>query len=187
MAEKTEKEKMLAGELYISMDPELVAERKRARRLTRIYNSTTEEEPQKRLKILAQLFGKVRPKAEIEPSFNCDYGSNIFAGDNLYMNFGCVILDCAAVHIGENVMFGPYVQIYGAYHPVDVETRNSGSEYAAPIWIGNNVWIGGNVTILPGVSIGNNAIIGAGSVVVKDVPDNVIAAGNPCRIIKQLS
>jgi maltose O-acetyltransferase len=185
--EKTEKQKMLAGELYLADDPELAAENKRASRLLRRYNSTTEEQQEQRQQILQELFGKLGDKALIVPPFHCDYGSNIFAGDRLYMNYGCVILDCNTVHIGENVLCAPYVQIYTAYHPTEPEIRLSGRELAAPINIGNNVWIGGSAIICPGVTIGDNTTIGAGSVVVKDIPENVVAAGNPCRIIRYLS
>ncbi len=186
MVEKTEKQKMLAGELYLASDPALVVDRQRARRLTRIYNSTTEQEQELRSQLLKDLFGGVESNVEIEPPFYCDYGSNISAGNRLFMNFGCVILDCNTVEIGENVMCGPCVQIYTAYHPTEPEIRQTGLELAAPIKIGNNVWIGGNAIICPGVTIGDNTTIGAGSVVVKALPANVVAAGNPCRIIRHL-
>ncbi len=186
MVEKTEKQKMLAGELYLAYDLELAADNRRARRLLRMYNMTTEEEPEKRTQILTELFAQVGPKIEIVPPFHCDYGSNIYAGNGLYMNYGCVILDCNTVHFGKNVKCAPYVQIYTAYHPIEPEIRQTGLELAAPITIGNNVWIGGNAIVCPGVSIGDNTTIGAGSVVVKDIPANVVAAGNPCRIIRHL-
>ncbi|MBW4506011.1 MAG: sugar O-acetyltransferase [Scytonematopsis contorta HA4267-MV1] len=183
---KTEKEKMLAGELYLSTDPQLIAEGKRAYRLLRNYNSTTEEEQQLRYEILKELFAQVGENPNIVPSFHCDYGTNIYAGNSLYMNHGCVILDCNTVHIGDNVLCAPYVQIYTAYHPTDPSIRLEGKELAAPVKIGNNVWIGGGAIICPGVTIGDNTTIGAGSVVLKDVPNNVVAAGNPCRIIRDL-
>ena len=186
MTEKTEKQKMLAGELYLPSDPELAAESKRARRLLRMYNGTTEEEQELRAQLLKELFASVGSSIEIVPPFHCDYGSNIYAGNQLYMNYGCVILDCNTVNIGENVMCGPYVQIYTAYHPTEPEIRLSLQELAAPINIGNNVWIGGSAIVCPGVTIGDNTTIGAGSVVVKDIPANVVAAGNPCRIIRHL-
>ncbi|WP_445632297.1 sugar O-acetyltransferase [Nostoc sp. DSM 114161] len=185
--EKTEKQKMLAGELYWAEDPELAAENKRASRLLRKYNSTTEEQQQQRQQILQELFGKIGQQVTVIPPFQCDYGSNIFAGDKLYLNYGCVILDCNTVRIGDNVLCAPYVQIYTAYHPTEPEIRLSGRELAAPINIGNNVWIGGNAIICPGVTIGDNTTIGAGSVVTKNIPENVIAAGNPCRVIRNLS
>lgn len=180
----TEKQLMLAGELYLASDPELAAERRRARRLARLYNATTEEEDETRNTLLREWLGKCGPRITIEPPFVCDYGGNIFAGDNLYMNFGCVILDCNTVEIGDNVMMGPNVHLYAAYHPTDPQVRLAGRELAAPIRIGSNVWIGGGAIICPGVTIGDNTTIGAGSVVVKDVPPNVVAAGNPCRVIR---
>ena len=186
MSERTEKEKSLAGELYLASDPELAAERKRARRLTRLYNQTTEEEEDKRLEILQELFGRIGPHVQIEPPFYCDYGHNIIAGDHLYMNFGCVILDCHEVRIGDNVMFAPYVQISAAYHPTDPKIRAAGPELAAPVNIGNNVWLGSGVIVCPGVTIGDNTTIGAGSVVVKDIPADCVAVGNPCRVVKHL-
>ncbi|MEZ2319936.1 MAG: sugar O-acetyltransferase [Microcoleus sp.] len=184
---KTEKQKMLAGELYLAADAELTCERQRARRLTRLYNATREDEASQRLEILTELCGAVGPKVEIEPPFYCDYGSNIYAGNGLYMNFGCVILDCNRVNIGENLLCGPQVQIYTAFHPTDPEIRLSGRELASEIHIGNNVWIGGGSIVCPGVTIGDGSTIGAGSVVVKNIPANVVAAGNPCRIIRHLA
>ncbi|WP_042342051.1 sugar O-acetyltransferase [Calothrix sp. PCC 7507] len=184
---KTEKQKMLAGELYLADDPELVEDSKRASRLLGTYNSTTIEQQEQRQEILRELFGKIGKKATIVPPFHCDYGDNIYAGNKLYINYGCVILDCNIVHIGDNVLCGPCVQIYTAYHPTEPEIRLTGQELASPIKIGDNVWIGGNVVICPGVTIGNNTTIGAGSVVTKDIPENAIAAGNPCRIIRHLS
>ncbi len=179
--------KMRLGELYLASDPELVAMRSRARKLTRLYNQTTEEETIQRTQILTELFGKSGPKMTIEPPFHCDYGVNIFAEDDLYMNVGCVVLDCAEVYIGQNVLCGPYVQIYTASHPLDARVRASGPELAKAIRIGNRVWIGGGSILCPGISIGDNSTIGAGSVVVKDIPANVLAGGNPCRIIRNLS
>ena len=184
--EKTEKQKMLAGELYNSTDTELNAEREVVSRLLRQYNTTTEDEENRRLQILQQLFGQVSNQVQIIPPFYCDYGKNIYAGSGLFMNYGCVILDCNTVRIGENVLCAPYVQIYTAYHPIDPTIRLTGKELASPIEIGNNVWIGGNAIICPGVTIGDNTTIGAGSVVVKNIPANVVAAGNPCRIIRNL-
>ncbi|GBE91749.1 sugar O-acetyltransferase [Nostoc cycadae] len=185
--EKTEKQKMLAGELYLAEDAELVAENRRASRLLQKYNNTIAEQQEQRQQILQELLGKVGEKTTIVPPFHCDYGSNIYAGDRLYINYGCVILDCNLVEIGYNVLCAPYVQIYAAYHPVEPEIRLTGRELAAPVKIGNNVWIGGSAIVCPGVKIGDNTTIGAGSVVVKDIPANVVAAGNPCRIIRYLS
>ena len=182
-----EKAKMLAGELYLASDRALRQERVRARALTRRFNSTTEEETELRSQILSDLFGSLGPGVEIEPPFYCDYGHNIFAGSNLYMNFGCVVLDCCPIRIGDNVLLGPYVQILGAYHPLDLELRLTGRELAGPISIGSNVWIGGGVIIGAGVTVGDNSVIGAGSVVITNVPPGVLAAGNPCRVIRPLS
>ncbi|PZV11884.1 MAG: maltose acetyltransferase [Leptolyngbya sp.] len=182
--EKTEKQKMLAGELYLATDPELAAENKRASHLLRQYAQTTLEEPELRQQILQDLFGRVGKTVSIVPPFYCDYGGNIFIGDRFYMNYGGVILDCNTVHIGNDVLCAPYVQIYTATHPTDPTVRLTGQELAAPITIGNTVWIGGGAIICPGVTIGDNTTIGAGSVVTKDIPANVIAVGNPCRVIK---
>lgn len=182
----TEFEKMLSGELYNAADANLVALRNRARRLTRNFNQTTEEDLDKRRTLLNELFGEAGENIFIEPPFYCDYGCNIYAGKNLFMNFGCVILDCAEVHFGESVLCGPNVQIYTATHPLNATVRSAGPEYAEPIKIGNRVWIGGGSIICPGVSIGDNSTIGAGSVVTKDIPPNVFAAGNPCRVIRNL-
>lgn len=182
----TEKQKMLARELYLASDPELTSDRKLSRNFARCYNSTTEEEGQKRYEILKQWLGRVEARIEIQPPFYCDYGSNIFVGNNFYANFGCVILDCNRVEIGNNVLLAPYVQIYTAHHPVDPELRLTGKELASPIKIGNNVWIGGGAIICPNVTIGDNTTIGAGSVVVKDIPGNAIAVGNPCKVIREI-
>ncbi len=183
---KTEKEKMLADELYLASDPELVAESRQAFHLTRLYNGEAAENLEQRAEILRYLFGRVGQNVSIVPPFHCDYGQNIYIGDNFYMNYGGVILDCNTVQIGDNVLCGPYVQIYTAYHPVDPAVRMTGLELAAPITIGNNVWIGGGVIICPGVAIADNTTIGAGSVVTKDIPANVVAAGNPCKVIRSV-
>jgi maltose O-acetyltransferase len=177
---------MLAGELYLSADRELVELRRRARRQTRAYNETTEEEPDKRRAILTELFGAAGPRLEVETPFRCDYGWNIFAGDNLYMNFGCVLLDCAPIRLGRNVMMAPNVHLYTATHPVDPVVRASGRELAFPITIGDDVWLGGGAIVCPGVTIGDGAVIGAGSVVTKDIPALCVAVGNPCRVIRTI-
>lgn len=184
---RTEKQKMLAGELYLAADPTLATENQQAARLCRLYNATTENEREQRQQILQLLFGQVGDNPQIVPPFHCDYGRHIYAGDRLYMNYGCVILDCNPVHLGNDVLCGPYVQIYTAYHPIDPTVRLSGRELAAPITIGNNVWIGGGAILCPGVTIGDNTTIGAGSVVTKDIPAHVVAAGNPCRVIRTLT
>lgn len=174
---------MLAGELYLASDPELVAARRRARRLTRLYNATTEEEFERRGALLRELFGAVGPRAEIEPPFHCDYGFNIRAGPGLYMNFGCVVLDCAPVEFGEGVLVGPGVHFYAATHPVDAEARRTGRELARPIRIGSDVWIGGRAVIGPGVTIGDGAVIAAGAVVTRDVPAGAVVGGVPARAL----
>lgn len=183
---KSEKEKMLSGELYYAGDPELVNERDKARSLAFEFNHTCPMEKEKRQELLKCLIIS-RGNFHIEAPFNCDYGYNIEVGENFYANYGCIILDVNKVKIGNNVLMAPNVQIYTATHPIDPVERLSGKEYALPITIGNNVWVGGGSIICPGVSIGDNVTIGAGSVVTKSIPDNAIAAGNPCRIIKNLS
>lgn len=180
----SEREKMLAGELYRAADPELTAARREARRLTRLYNQTTEEEMDQRELLLRELFGGLGESPEIEPPFRCDYGGNIRAGDGLYMNFGCVALDCGHIAIGNGVLFGPNVLLCGAYHPTDPDLRATGLELGGPITIGDNIWIGAGVVICAGVTIGSDTTIGAGSVVVRDIPEGSIAVGNPCRVIR---
>jgi maltose O-acetyltransferase len=184
--EKTEKQKMLDGELYLASDPELAAESLRAAQLVQRYNQTIAGDRATRSEILRDLFDRVGEDINIVPPFHCDYGIHISVGARFYMNTGCVILDCNKVTIGDDVLCGPYVQIYAAYHPVNPEVRLTGRELAAPIKIGNNVWIGGGAIICPGVTIGNNTTIGAGSVVTKDIPANVVAVGNPCRVLRSV-
>jgi len=183
----TERQKMLAGQLYDGGDKELVGLRERARQITGAYNSTRPAERDVRRALLNRLLGKMGPRIEIEPPFRCDYGTNIILGDNFYANFGCVLLDVAEIRIGDNVLLAPNVQIYTAYHPLDVKTRVAMLELGTPITIGHNVWIGGGAILLPGISIGDNTVIGAGGVVTRDVPPNVIAAGNPCRVLRELT
>lgn len=180
----TEREKMLRGDLYNAMDPELVEARRQTRELLRAFNSESDEA--RRSEILAQIIGRVGEKVIIEPPFYCDYGSNITLGDNVFLNYNCVVLDVTPVTIGNDVLIGPAVQIYTAMHPLDVQTRRTGLEMGAPIRIGDEAWIGGAAIILPGVTIGARAVIGAGSVVTRDVPEGVFAAGNPCRVIRAL-
>lgn len=177
---KTEKEKMTSGENYNSLDEELVSLRANVRKLTKEYNQNPTP------KLLNEIFDSSLENVYIEPPFYCDYGINIILEKNVYMNFNCVILDCASVKIGENTKFGPNVQVYTATHPIDAKERITGIEYAKPITIGKNCWIGGSSVILPGVTIGENCTIGAGSVVAKSIPDNSVAVGNPCKVIKTL-
>lgn len=180
----TEKEKMLNGELYQSFGQELFGERQHAKDVIFQYNSLPPSAVEDRNKLLRELFGSVGDNFFIEPPFRCDYGYNIFWGENSYANYNCTILDCAEVKIGRDVLIGPNVNIFTAGHPIDAKTRISGFEYAHPIEIGDGAWIGGGTTINPGVKIGKNAVIGSGSVVTKDIPDNVVAAGNPCKVLK---
>jgi maltose O-acetyltransferase len=182
---KTELQKMLDGELYDASDAQLTAMRLNARQLLHQYNQLTAATRESKTAILQQLLGRCS-NANIEPPFYCDYGKHILVGKNFYMNFNCVILDCALVTIGDNVQFGPSVQIYTAYHPLKASERIKGPELAAPIVIGDNVWIGGGAIICPNVTIGQNTTIGAGSVVTRSIPDGVFAAGNPCRVIKAI-
>lgn len=182
----TEKEKMLAGERYNAADPELVAGRLRAReRCQRLAALPPQAAASARNQLLAELFG-IETDVYITPPFFCDYGRNIALGSNVYFNFNCVILDVAKVTIGDNVLFGPAVQVYTASHPMDADERRSGIEYGRPIVIGTDVWLGGGTILCPGISIGERSVIGAGSVVVKDIPAGVFAAGNPCRVIRQI-
>lgn len=180
----TEKEKMLNGILYDGGDPELIEERAQARELVHEFNNALPGEREKRDQVIRKLFARTGRVFHIEPRFQCDYGSNIEVGENFYANFGCVILDVNKVTIGDNVLFGPNVQVYTAGHPVDPEERLTMLEYGKAIAIGDNVWIGGAAIICPGVTIGSNSTIGAGSVVTKNIPANVVAAGNPCRVIR---
>lgn len=180
-----EKTKMLAGELYDGQDPELVADRLRARELSQALIAVPPGADAQRAGLLVQLFG-APTDAYITPPFFCDYGWNISLGRNVYFNVNCVILDVARVSIGDNVLLGPAVQIYTPLHPMDAAERRSGLEYARPVSIGDDVWIGGGAVICPGVTIGPRSVIGAGSVVVKDVPADVLVAGNPARVIRSL-
>ena len=183
---KSEKQKMLDGELYNAADPILVNERERARRLTRLYNLTEETEYEKRTQILKELFGTTGDQFFVEPSFKCDYGYNIHIGDNFFANFDCVILDVCEVRIGKNCFMAPGVHIYTAGHPIHPIERIAGPEFGKPVVIGDNCWIGGRAVINPGVTIGDNVVVASGSVVTKDVPDNVVVGGNPARIIKEI-
>lgn len=183
---KTEKIKMIAGELYLAGDEQLVKERENARRMTRIYNATTETDCDHRTQLLKQLFGSTGNQIFIEPTFRCDYGYNIHVGENFYANFDCVILDVCEVRIGKNCFMAPGVHIYTATHPLDPIERILGAEFGKPVTIGDNVWIGGRAVINPGLTIGNNVVVASGAVVVKDVPDNVVVGGNPARIIKNI-
>lgn len=183
---KTEKEKMLAGELYNAADPELVRERLNARRLTRLYNQTLETDDALRAELLRELLGSTGDHVYIEPIFRCDYGYNIHLGENFYANFDCVLLDVCEIRIGDYCLLGPGVHIYTAMHPLNPQERALGPEYGTPVTIGHHVWIGGRAVINPGVTIGHHAVIASGAVVTKDVPDNVVVGGNPAKIIRAI-
>lgn len=182
----TEPEKMLAGELYDPLDPELVAARDRARDLCQDLNATREADTEVRRRILKELFGTGGDTVWMQPPFYCDYGSNILLGERVFFNFNCVVLDVCRVTVGDYTLFGPAVQVYTATHPMNAALRRK-QEFAKPIEIGSDVWVGGGAIICPGVRIGSRAVIGAGSVVTRDVPEGVFAAGNPCRVIREIT
>ncbi|MFI6865620.1 sugar O-acetyltransferase [Nocardia sp. NPDC050406] len=181
------KQRMLSGELYRDNDPELVAERQRCQRLLDTFNATGAGQDQQRRAVLEDLLGAIGEGSWIMPRFQCDYGSHIRIGANSFLNYDAIILDCAPVTIGDDVSIGPRVQLLTALHPMeDHERRRQRWESAAPITIGDNVWFGGGVIVCPGITIGANTVIGAGSVVTRDIPAKVFAAGNPCRVIREL-
>jgi maltose O-acetyltransferase len=180
---RSEKDKMLAGELYDPLDAELVRGRDRARDLCQDLNATREANIEIRRRILKELFGSGGDSVWMQPPFFCDYGSNILLGQRVFFNFNCIVLDVCKVTIGDFTLFGPAVQIYTATHPMNAQLRRS-QEFAKPIEIGSDVWVGGGAIICPGVRIGNKTVIGAGSVVTRDIPDGVFAAGNPCRVVR---
>ena len=182
----TERHKMLAGELYDPLDPELVAARQRARDFCQDLNATRESQQDERRQILTALFGKGGSTVWMQPPFYCDYGSNIELGERVFFNFNCVVLDVYRVSVGDYTLFGPAFQIYTPMHPFAAELRRT-QEYGKPVEIGSDVWVGGGALILPGVHIGGRTLIGAGSVVTRDIPEGVFAAGNPCRVIRQLA
>lgn len=182
---RSEREKMLAGEPYRASDPDLVAGRLRARALCQQLNALPPADREGAAALVDELLGRPTD-AYLTPPFFCDYGVNITLGANAYFNANCVVLDVAPVSIGDNVLIGPAVQIYTALHPLDAAERRSGVESGQPVVIGDDVWIGGAAVICPGVRIGDRAVIGAGSVVTRDIPPGVFAAGNPCRVIREL-
>ncbi len=181
----TERERMLAGDLYDPLDPVLAAARERARDICWSLNATREGETEKRRQLLVELFGAGGDTVWMQPPFYCDYGTNIELGERVFFNFNCVVLDVCPVRIGEYTMFGPAVQIYTAMHPLDAQARR-GREFGKPVEIGADVWVGGGAIINPGVSIGARSVIGSGSVVTRDIPAGVFAAGNPCRVIRTI-
>jgi maltose O-acetyltransferase len=182
----TEREKMVAGELYLAADPELAAGRARARRLTARLAATDPGDGGARAAILAELFAAVGDGLEVEAPFHCDYGWNTTLGERVYVNAHCSFLDCAPIELGDGTMLGPAVQLCAATHPVDPAERETGLELAGPITIGRNVWIGAGAIVGPGVTIGDGSVIGAGSVVLRDVPARVLVAGAPARVLREL-
>src|SRR5262245_11136055 len=182
----SERQKMLDGELYDPLDLDLVAARARARDLCHTLNATTETQQGERRRILRELFAAGGDSVWMQPPFFCDYGSNIELGERVFFNFNCVVLDVCRVLIGRFTLFGPAVQLYTPMHPMNAEQRRR-QEFGKPVEIGSDVWVGGGAIILPGVHIGSRAVIGAGSVVTRDIPENVFAAGNPCRVIRELT
>ena len=182
----SEREKMLAGELYDPLDRVLVAGRERARDLCQALNASRESEADARRGILRELFGKGGDTVWMQPPFFCDYGINIELGERVFFNFNCVVLDVCRVQIGDYTLFGPGVQILTPMHPMNAELRRR-EEYGKPIEIGRDVWVGGGALILPGVRIGAKTVVGAGSVVTRDIPEGVFAAGNPCRVIREIT
>ena len=180
-------EKLLSCQMYNDFDDDLFQRRVAAKKLFRAYNRTEDDQTETRQKLISELFKSVGKNVWIEPDFRCEFGKNISIGDDVYINFGCVILDCAEVSIGANTLIGPNLGIYAPNHAIDAEERIKGGCIAAPVHIGRNVWLGGDVKIMAGVTIGDNVVIGAGSIVTKNIPDNVIAVGNPCRVLRPIT
>ncbi|MCI1280540.1 MAG: sugar O-acetyltransferase [Nitrospira sp.] len=186
MPERTEKEKMLAGDLYHAGDRQLLDERRRAQGMLARYNAISDGEHALRISLLREFMGSVGEGTVIMPDFTCDYGYNIRLGRNVFINYHCIFLDCAPIEIGNDVQIAPSVQLYTAQHPLDAAVRRSGLESARPIRIGSDVWIGGGAIVLPGVTIGARSVVGAGSVVVHNVPPDSLVVGNPARMVRTL-
>ena len=183
---RSEKEKMLGGELYDPLDALLSAERRRARLLFKALNDTRDDQQEERARLIRELIPNAGEGVWIEPPFYCDYGSNITLGDKVFFNFNCVVLDVAPVRIGSRTLFGPAVQIYAATHPLSASERRTGLEAGRAVEVGEDVWVGGGAIICPGIRVGARSVIGAGSVVTRDIPEGVFAAGNPCRVIREV-
>lgn len=183
----TEWERLQQGLIYNDFDEDLFERRVAAKKLFKAYNKTNDDEGELRNKILQQLFKQIGKNVWIEPDFKCEFGKNITIEDDVYINFGCIILDCAEVTIGSHTLFGPNIGLYPVNHSTDAQERINGGCYGKPIYIGKNVWLGGDVKVLAGVTIGDNTIIGTGSIVTKDIPSNVIAVGNPCKVIREIT
>jgi maltose O-acetyltransferase len=184
--ETSEREKMVAGESYDPTAPELVDARRAARQLTSLYNDTGPHEADRRRLLLEELLGSGGETAWIEPPFHCDYGWNVHVGEEFYANFGCVFLDICEIRFGTQCMLGPGVHVYAATHPLDAQQRVSGRELGAAVEIGDRAWIGGQAVLNPGITIGDDVVVAAGSVVVEDVPDSVVVGGNPAEVIRRL-
>lgn len=182
----TEWEKLQAGLVYNDFDADLFNRRVAAKKLFKRYNKTEDEDTEKRAEIMNKLFKRVGKNVWIEPDFHCEFGKNIEIEDDVYINFGCIILDCARVTIGKNTLLGPNIGIYRVNHSLDRRERITGGCIGKPVHIGKNVWLGGDVKILAGITIGDDSVIGAGSVVTKDIPRGVVAAGNPCRVLRKI-
>lgn len=182
----SQKQRMLAGVLYRADDPELVADHVRAQRLLQVFNALRGDETDALTVALRPLLGHLGDGAIIKPSLRCDYGFNIHVGARSFINYDCVLLDCNRITIGRDVQIGPGVHIYTATHPLDADLRRSGLESALPVTIGDGVWLGGGTIVCPGVTIGSDSVVGAGSVVTKSLPSGVLAVGNPCRVIRDL-
>jgi maltose O-acetyltransferase len=183
---RSEKEKMLGGELYDPLDAELSAARRRARLLCKALNDTRDDQPGERARLLRELIPHAGEGVLVEPPFYCDYGTNVTLGEKVFFNFNCVVLDVAPVRVGSRVLFGPAVQVYAATHPLSAAERRAGLEAGRPVEVGDDVWVGGGAIICPGVRVGAGTVIGAGSVVTRDIPAGVFAAGNPCRVIREV-
>lgn len=177
---------MLAGEMYYALDPDLLRDRNRARTLCQKLNATTDDEPGLRRQLVQQIFGKGGDTVIVQPPFFCDYGSHIEVGESVFFNFNCIVLDVCAIRIGAFTQFGSGVQILTPMHPMNAQQRRK-EEYGKPVEIGSDVWVGSGALILPGVTIGSRTVIGAGSVVTRDLPDNVLAVGNPCRVVRKIT
>ena len=184
---RTQLQRMLAGELYTANDPQLHAAHLRAQALLAMFNGTPADANDERHALLTELFDRLGQGAVVKPTLRCDYGFNISIGEQTFINYDCVLLDCNRITIGAEVQLAPGVHIYTATHPLDAVQRRSGVEYALPVTIADGVWLGGGAIVCPGVTIGENTVVGAGSVVVHDLPPNVVAVGNPCRVIRQLA
>ena len=183
---RSQRERMLAGDLYIADDPELARESLRAAELTKAFNDSSPSDPEARRRILAELLGSLGEGTEIRPPFYCDYGRHTHVGARTFVNFGLVALDVAPIRIGDDVQIGPYVQLLTPTHPLEPEPRRAKWEAAEPISIGDNAWLGGGVIVCPGVTIGENTVVGAGAVVTRALPPGVLAVGNPARVVRTL-